>query len=66
VPTAEEVPYRLLKLNLNAGNGAKIGCLARHQGYTITALVEKLVERTERRVTARLPSRALKAYYDAE
>jgi hypothetical protein len=35
-------------------------------GYTITDLVEELAERAERRVTARLPSRALKAYYDAE
>jgi hypothetical protein len=32
----------------------------------IAALVEELVERAERRVTARLPSRALKTYYDAE
>jgi hypothetical protein len=37
-----------------------------HRGYTITALVEELVERAERRVTARLPSRALKADYDTE
>jgi hypothetical protein len=37
-----------------------------HHGYTITTLVEELVERVERQVTARLPSRALKAYYDAE
>jgi hypothetical protein len=44
----------------------KMGRLARHRGYTITALVEELVERAERRVTARLSSRALKAYYDAE
>ena len=43
-----------------------MGRLARHRGYTITALVEELVERAERRVTARLPSRALKAYYNAE
>jgi len=53
-------------LNLNAGTRAKMGRLARHRGYTITALVEELVERAERRVTARLPSRALKAYYNAE
>jgi hypothetical protein len=53
-------------LNLNAGTRVKMGRLARHRGYTITALVEELVERAERRVTARLPSRALKAYYDAE
>jgi hypothetical protein len=42
------------------------GRLAYHHGYTITTLVEELVERVERQVTARLPSRALKAYYDAE
>jgi hypothetical protein len=53
-------------LNLNASTRAKMGRLAHHRGYTITALVEELVERAERRVTARLPSRALKAYYDAE
>jgi hypothetical protein len=33
-------------------------------GYTITILVEELVERAEWRETARLPSRALKIYYD--
>jgi hypothetical protein len=53
-------------LNLNAGTRAKMGRLARHRGYTITALVEELVERAEQRVTERLPSRALKGYYDAE
>jgi hypothetical protein len=53
-------------LNLNAATRAKMGRLARHRGYTITALVEELVERAERRVTAWLPSRALKAYHDAE
>jgi hypothetical protein len=46
--------------------GRKWDRLARHRGYTITALVEELVERAERRVTAKLPSRALKAYYDTE
>ena len=30
-------------LNLNAGTRAKMDRLARHQGYTITALVEELV-----------------------
>ena len=53
-------------LNLNAATRAKMGRLARHRGYTITALVEELVERAERQVTTRLPSRALKAYYDTE
>jgi hypothetical protein len=40
--------------------------LAHHGGYTITALVKELVERAERWVTPRLPSRAFKPYYDAE
>jgi hypothetical protein len=53
-------------LNLNAGTRAKMGRLARHRGYTITALDQELVEHAERRVTARMPSRALKAYYDVE
>jgi hypothetical protein len=54
-------------LNLDAGTRAKMGRpLARHRSYTITDLVEELVERAEWRVTARLPSRALKAYYDTE
>jgi hypothetical protein len=48
-------------LNLNASTRAKIGRLAPHRGYTITALVDELVERAERRVTTRLPSRALTA-----
>jgi hypothetical protein len=53
--------------NLNAGTSVKCATgLARQSGYTITSLIEKLIERPERRVTARLPSRALKAYYDAE
>jgi hypothetical protein len=53
-------------LNLTAGTGAKMSRLARHHGYTVTALGKELFERAERRVTARLPSRALKAYYDRE
>jgi hypothetical protein len=38
--------------------GRKWAGLARHSGYTITALVEELVGRAKRRVTARLPTRA--------
>jgi predicted DNA-binding ribbon-helix-helix protein len=49
-------------VNLDAATRTKMGRLARHRGYTITALVEELVERAERRVTARLPSSALKTY----
>jgi hypothetical protein len=33
-----------------------MGRLARHRGYTITALVEELIKLVERPVTARLPS----------
>jgi hypothetical protein len=40
--------------------------LARHRGYTITALIEELVESAERRVTTRLTGKALKAYLDDE
>jgi hypothetical protein len=43
-----------------------MGRLASHRGYTITAIVEEPAERAEQRVTAGLPSRALKAYYDRE
>jgi hypothetical protein len=42
------------------GTRAKTGRLEHWRGYTITALVEEPVERVERRVTASLPSRALK------
>jgi hypothetical protein len=46
--------------------GRKWAVLRCHHDYTVTTLVEELVKRAERRVTARLPSRALTAYYDAE
>jgi hypothetical protein len=36
-------------LILNATTRAKMECLARHKGYTITALVEELIESAERR-----------------
>jgi hypothetical protein len=41
-----------------------MGRFARNRSYTITALVEELAERAEQRVTARMPSRALKGYYE--
>jgi hypothetical protein len=53
-----------LGLNLNAATRAKMVRLAHHHSYTITGLVEEPIERAERRVTARLPSRALKPYYE--
>jgi hypothetical protein len=40
--------------------------LARHKGYTITALVEDLVESAELQAAARLSGKALKTYYDGE
>jgi hypothetical protein len=43
-----------------------MGRLARHGGYTLTALVEELVGGAERRVTGRLTGKALKAYFDGE
>jgi hypothetical protein len=51
-------------LILNAVTRAKMHRLARHKGYTITALVEELVESAERRVTTRLTGKALKVYLD--
>jgi predicted DNA-binding ribbon-helix-helix protein len=53
-------------LILNATTRAKMDRLARHKGYTITALVEELVESAERRVTSRLTSKALKVYLDGK
>jgi hypothetical protein len=51
-------------LILNATTRAKMVRLSRHKGYTITALVEELVESAERRVTGKLT--ALKVYLDGE
>jgi hypothetical protein len=48
------------RLILSAGTRTKMGRLARHQGYTITVLVEELVKRAERRATTKLTGRALK------
>jgi hypothetical protein len=53
-------------LILNATTRAKMGRLARHKGYTITALVEELVDSAERRVTGKLTGSALKRFLDAE
>jgi hypothetical protein len=53
-------------LILNATTRAKMDRLARHKGYTITALIEELIESGERRVTARLTGKALKTYLDGE
>jgi hypothetical protein len=53
-------------LILNATTRAKMDRLARHNGYTLTALIEELVESAERRVTSRLTGKALKVYLDDE
>ncbi len=53
-------------LILNAATRAQMGRLARRRGYTITALIEKLVASAERRVTTRLSGKALKRYLDGE
>jgi predicted DNA-binding ribbon-helix-helix protein len=53
-------------LILNATTRTKMERLARHKGYTITALVEELIKSGERRVISRLTGKALKQYYDGE
>jgi hypothetical protein len=53
-------------LILDAGTRAQMSRLARHRGYTITALVEELVASAERRVTSKLSGKALRAYLERE
>ena len=53
-------------LILNASTRVQTGRLARHGGYTLTALVEELVESAERRVGGKLTGRALKTYLDGK
>jgi hypothetical protein len=53
-------------LILNAATRAQMGRLARRRGYTLTALIEKLVASAERRVTTRLSGKALKRYLDGK
>jgi hypothetical protein len=53
-------------LIISATTRAKMDRLARHKGYTITALIEELVESAERRVTSRLTGKTLKVYLDGE
>jgi hypothetical protein len=53
-------------LILDATTKAKMIRLARHSGYTITAMIQELVESAERRVTTRLTGKVLKAYLDGE
>ena len=60
---ARKCPWGLI---LNATTRAKMEHLARHRGYTITALVEELIKSGDRQVTSRLTGKALKQYYDDE
>lgn len=52
-----------VQLFLSISARAQLGRLARHKGCTVTALIEELVASAERRVTAKLSGKALKAYY---
>jgi hypothetical protein len=49
---------------LSAAARAQLDRLARHNGYTVTALIEELAASAERRTVAQLTPKALKAYYD--
>jgi hypothetical protein len=55
-----------IQLFLSTGTRAQLGRLARRKDYTVTALIEELVASAERRVTAKLSGKALKAYYGGE
>jgi hypothetical protein len=57
---------RRLTLFIDAGTGAQLDRLAHRKGYSVTAVVEELVASAERRVTAKLTGRALRAYYERE
>jgi hypothetical protein len=49
---------------LEATTKAKLVRLAHHKGCTMTALIDDLAARAERRVTSRMSPKALKQYYD--
>jgi hypothetical protein len=53
-----------IQLFLSATTRAQLDRLARHKGYTVTALIEELAARAERRTVANLMGKALKEYYD--
>jgi hypothetical protein len=57
---------RRLTLFIDASTGAQLDRLAHRKSYSVTALIEELVASAERRVTAHLSGRALKAYLDRE
>jgi hypothetical protein len=52
-----------VQLFLSAHARAQLDRLACHRGYTVTALIEEWAASAERRATARLSGKALKAYY---
>jgi hypothetical protein len=52
-----------VQLFLSATAKAQLDRLARHKGYTVTALIEELAASAERRTVARLAPKALKLYY---
>jgi hypothetical protein len=53
-----------IQLFLSATTRAQLNRLARHNGYTVTALIEELAASAERRTVAKLTGKALKEYYD--
>ena len=55
-----------IQLFLSATAKAQLDRLARHKGYTVTALIEELAASAERRTVAKLTGKALKEYYDGE
>ena len=54
---------RRLTLFIDATTKAQLDRLARHNDYTVTALVEERAASAERRATSRLSGKALKVYY---
>ena len=55
-----------VQLVLSAATKAQLGRLANHNGYTVTAMIEKMAADTEQRIVARLNPKVLKAYYDGQ
>jgi hypothetical protein len=57
---------RRLTLFIDASTGAQLDPLAHRKGYSVTAVVEELAERAERRITSKLSGKALRAYLERE
>jgi hypothetical protein len=57
---------RRLTLFIDASAGAKLDRLAHRKGYSVTAMVEELAASAERRITAKLSGKALRAYLERE